>query len=317
MQRPATRFRVAAAAIAALFLHGAAPGVVVDRLGGGNTSAPADDRGWANVGAIGNATGVYVGGGWVLTANHVGSGNFTLAGTTYTVVAGTGRRLTNNGVAGKSVLTDLYLFQVAGRPAVPSLSIPAASAAVGESVTMIGRGRSQSTTLTQWTVNTSVTPWTWSVSPPATSPNAAGFTTTSAARVKSWGTNTVDGAGWFNAGSDVFGVATTFDDATSPDEGQVVAGDSGGGVFVQRGGKWALTGIIIAAGLFPNQPSNTAVYGNASYMADLSFYREQIGAIVVPEPPGGTSMALAAACAGAPLLPRLRRRAAAAIARRT
>src|SRR5271170_1227159 len=51
--------------------------------------------GWNYVGAIGSASGVYLYNGWVITAAHVGAGNFVLGTTTYTPIAGTTRSLTN------------------------------------------------------------------------------------------------------------------------------------------------------------------------------------------------------------------------------
>ncbi|HXV37507.1 MAG TPA: hypothetical protein VEC18_10175, partial [Myxococcota bacterium] len=56
--------------------------------GSGNTSAPADDPGWAHVGTRNNLSVVYLGRRWVLTANHVGVGNVTIDGQTYSPVPG-------------------------------------------------------------------------------------------------------------------------------------------------------------------------------------------------------------------------------------
>src|SRR5580704_15894094 len=39
-----------------------------------NTTPPADDPGFANVGIRGSGSGIYLGNGWVLTAAHVGAG---------------------------------------------------------------------------------------------------------------------------------------------------------------------------------------------------------------------------------------------------
>lgn len=289
------------AALLTLAALAPARAVVVDQLGGGNLTAPADDPGWSNVGAIWVGGGVYLGDGWVLTANHIGSGSgFTLGGTTYQMVAGTGHQLTNDGVAGKSTSTDLYLFQIDGRPNVPNVSIASVGAQLGDVVTMIGRGRNQEAALTSWTVNT--TTWSWAPSPPATSPNAFGFQTTGT-QEKAWGANVVSDSGWLSEGlnqPDVRVLTTTFThgDGAVAGEGQVVYGDSGGGVFVKQGGAWNLAGIIIAQGAFPNQPFATAVYGDESYLADLSFYHDQIVAITVPEPGAGTQVAVAGAAAG-------------------
>ncbi|MEI6037455.1 MAG: hypothetical protein WCQ91_05985, partial [Planctomycetota bacterium] len=68
-------------------------------------------------------------------------------------------------------------------------------------------------------------------------------------------------------------------------------GDSGGAVFVKNGSAWELAGIMLAVDQYSGQPSNTAVFGNQTYSADLSFYNGQI-VQVVPEP-GGLALAIA------------------------
>ena len=51
-------------------LAGPAAAILVDD-GNGNTTAPADDPGWQSVGRVGGLNGVYLGYGWMITANHV------------------------------------------------------------------------------------------------------------------------------------------------------------------------------------------------------------------------------------------------------
>ena len=267
-------------------------GVVIDRVNAGsaNMTAPADDPGWNNVGAIWIGAGVYLGYGWVLTANHIGSGaGITLGGVTYTMAPGTGHQLTNAGASGKSTFTDLYMFQLQGAlPNLPAIRIASSAPANGDTVTMIGRGSIQDANRTFWNVDTSagpLGPWVWTETIPA-SANAAGYQTVGGGTMR-WGTNAIDDNDWFRVrGFDVFGLGTTFDPGVSDNEAQVVVGDSGGAVFVKQAGEWSLAGIIISQGEFPQQPgrSYTAVYGGGSYFADLSYYRPQIMALVVPEP---------------------------------
>ena len=70
--------------------------VIIDSGDGtGNTSAPADDPGWAHVGNRGGLTAIYLGNGWVLTANHVGIGDVTFDGILYPAVADSYIRLEN------------------------------------------------------------------------------------------------------------------------------------------------------------------------------------------------------------------------------
>ena len=272
-------------------------GVVIDRVNAGsaNMTAPADDPGWNNVGGISIGTGVYLGYGWVLTANHIGSGaGITLGGVTYTMAPGTGHQLTNAGASGKSTFTDLYMFQLQGAlPNLPAIRIASSAPANGDTVTMIGRGSIQEANRTFWNVDTSagpVGPWVWTETT-AASANYAGYKTIGGGTMR-WGTNVIDDNDWVLDGYDFFALGTTFDPGVSNNEAQVVVGDSGGAVFVKQAGEWSLAGIIIATGVFPDQPGGggTAVYGNASYFADLSYYRPQIMALAVPEPAAMTQL---------------------------
>lgn len=276
-------------------LAGAAGAVVIDLVNAGSTnmSAPADDPGWNNVGAIGFGGGVYIGYGWVLTANHVGSGDgITLGGVKYPMLPGTGHRLTNAGAAGQTALTDLAMFRIATpSPSLSFIHVASTAPANGDTVTLIGRGRLQQAAATYWDVNTASPTWVWTETT-AELANEAGFKT-NATKSMRWGTNVVDDRGWASVGGiNVNALRTTFDPFVSTDEAQVVNGDSGGAVFVKQAGQWNLAGIIIAQGLLPDQPggTSTAAFYNTSIFADLSYYRPQIVAIVVPEPAAMTQL---------------------------
>jgi hypothetical protein len=278
--------------LAALFclaaaMAGSAHAVVINTdTGAGNTSAPADDPGWGNVGVLGIGTGVYVGNGWVLTAGHVGGGSIVLNGGTYAMRSGSGITLTNNGAAGKTANTDLYMFQlVSPPPGLPGVTIASAMASPGDQVTMIGAGRNRGD-YTEWTV----TGTTWTPAPPGTG-DESGYATQSSRSLR-WGTNTLTTTGtWVQypnyTSGDFFAFNTTFDGGGGySDEAQAVAGDSGGAVFHKNGSVWELSGMILAVGGLPGQQPNPvlyAVFGDTTYAADLSFYRPQILAIV-PEP---------------------------------
>lgn len=284
--------------------------VIIDTVTGtGSTTAPADDPGWANVGVRGIGTGVYLGNDWVLTANHVGGGSIVLNGGTYAMLAGSGTRLTNGGQPGKSTLTDLYLFRLATTPAgLAGVPIAAATTGSGAAVTMIGAGRDRGA-FTQWSVNTNTgtNPWVWTEVP--SDGNAAGYKTLET-RTMRWGTNNVSGTGiWINAGSgDARTLQTTFDGFPFySTEAQAAYGDSGGAVFRKNGATWELTGLILTVAGYSGQPDpgGNAVFGNATYAADLTFYRPQIMAIV-PEP---ASIVLVVTAAGGLVVGRsLRRR---------
>lgn len=273
----------AVACAAILLLPSVAPGVIIDTVTGiGNTSAPSDDPGWANVGTVGIGSAVYLGNRWAVTASHVWAGSTTFSGTTYQIVPGSETLLTNNGALGRTQFTDLVLYQLATDPGLPAVTIAASTPAVGSAVTMIGAGRNRGA-FTTWSVNTSTSPFTWTVS--GSNVNAAGYLWDSS-RTMRWGTNRLDAAAnWIASDSkSAYVVETqfTYSPAYST-EAHASAGDSGGAVFFKNGSRWELAGIMLAVDAYSGQPGNTAVFGNQTYSADLSFYRSQI-VQVVPEP---------------------------------
>lgn len=291
--------------------------VILTADGTGNTTAPPDDPGWANVGVRGIGNGVYLGGGWVLTAAHVGAGEIVLAGTTYAAAPGSAVQLTNAGAAGRSATTDLMLYRLITMPAgMAPVTIAATSPAAGAPVTMIGSGLDRGA-FTEWTVNQSATPWAWTeVSSGGT---FAGYKTASTRQMR-WGTNAISANDLWVAASDldppldVKSVGTLFDAPFGTSEAQAVNHDSGGAVFAKAGGTWELAGMIFDVGGYSGQPSPafTPVIGNATYAADLAFYRPQIMAIV-PEP---QSIVLVVTAVGGLLVARsLRRRSVESTAR--
>jgi hypothetical protein len=258
--------------------------VINTTTGTGNTTAPADDPGWANVGVLGIGTGVYLGNDWVLTTKQVGGGSIVLNGGTYAMLAGSGTQLTNGGSPGKTALTNLYLFRLATTPVGLGSVAIASSSGTGVAVTMIGAGLDRGA-FTQWNINTAATPWIWTEVP--SGGNAAGYQTLSTREMR-WGTNTVDSVGGWIASEygDTNFVSTTFSYVGSDStEAQAAYGDFGGGVFHKNGSTWELSGLMVGVAGFSGQPDpdENAVFGDTTFVADLSFYRPQIMAIV-PEP---------------------------------
>ncbi|MFA6289898.1 MAG: PEP-CTERM sorting domain-containing protein [Opitutaceae bacterium] len=173
-----------------------------------NTSDPGSSA-WDYVGAIGGASGVYLGDYngtyWVLTAAHVGFGNFTLGGTTYSAVTGSSISIYNT----DSSQADLTLFQISTSPGLANLSLNPFTNLGTTTVQMIGVGGGKS-----WGTNT-----------------IAGYTN-----------YTIDGTPYGGQG------IVTLASGESGNGGQGVGGDSGGGEFYQFGGTWVLAGILSGAG---------------------------------------------------------------------
>ena len=262
--------------------------------GSGNTNAPSGpwgDLGWGYVGMVNGGSGVYLGayGGanWVLTANHVGVGNFTLNGTTYSAIAESVRqigsidlnafRITVGQGTGLSLLSNLSLASASPVPGNPI------SSTLSDPLSMIGYGRDRASNPTYWSVNT--TNWTWTETNSA-SADVVGFQEPSS-RSKRWGYNYADGTTNINSTSMI---QTTF--RYSVNDGtifstQAAVGDSGGGVFkLLDDGSYELAGVIDLVTTLPNQPANTTILNNSfTYSIDIATYREQIIAVTgVPEP---------------------------------
>src|SRR5687768_7068059 len=86
-----------------------APAVLIDSGDGtGNTSAPSSDPGWDHVGICDGLTAVYLGDGWVVTANHVGTCNPAFDSVTYPWLPGSAVRLSND----DATLADLLVFRL-------------------------------------------------------------------------------------------------------------------------------------------------------------------------------------------------------------
>lgn len=243
--------------------------------------------GWEHVGFLNGATGVYVGNGWVLTAAHVSVGTFQLPGRgSFPAVPDSSFRLVDPVT---SAPTDMTMFRISGDPGLPTLTIAPLAPTQGRGVFMIGYGRNRSPSQIFWSVNTSnPANWVWTELTSSSGANASGYRWASG-QTKRWGSNVIDNfpgssdvTGIINAGFGDLRVFTTYFTNISG-EGQGAAGDSGGAVF-DAGGR--LIGLMTAIGGYPNQPAETAVFGMATYSADLFQYRNQIAVRinVVPEP---------------------------------
>ncbi len=104
-----------------------------------SASAAGNGAGWNYVGQInGGASGVYLGNysgtHYVLTANHVGGGNFTLGGTTYNLVSGSYHQV--------APALDLGVFAIHGGAPLDALTqlVLGSSLTTSSSLNMIGYG---------------------------------------------------------------------------------------------------------------------------------------------------------------------------------
>jgi len=204
--------------------------------------------GWDYVGSDNGASAVYLGDGYVLSAGHVGAGNFILNGNTYDLVAGSAQSF---GTA------DLSLFKIDTTSTtdhlltLPTLSLETTAPNIGTSVTMIGYGNSQGET---WATNTI---YETGQDTKLTSPS---FDSTDFYTVDNF---SPDGA-----------------NTTITHNGQLVPGDSGGGDFIYNSatGEWQLAGINEV--LLEDNTGKIAGSG----MVQISAYATEIDA-AVPEPP--------------------------------
>ncbi|MEM9021931.1 MAG: PEP-CTERM sorting domain-containing protein [Planctomycetota bacterium] len=231
-----------------------------------NNTAPANDPGWDRVGMAGsNGTGVYLGNGYVLTARHVASKTtLVIDGQTYTRLStDTGTDLTNDN-PGLTTTTDLHLFRVAvpegtGLHGLDPLAISdSLLGGSGQTGTVIGTGRTQQEQV------------------PVNFGGALGFNVGDVnSREKRWGIMEAGQAQTVTSFSrDVVAYRSTFNNIAN--EAMGVDRDSGSPVFFDTGSGFELGGMVFAIAVFNGQPSNTALFNNVTFIADLAEYRDQL-----------------------------------------
>jgi len=258
----------------AIFVLGAAPSravLIATGDGTGNVTAPVDDPGFANVGTrTTGLTVLYLGNGWVLTANHVGAGDVVFAGQTYLAMPNSSIRLLNQ----DRTNADLLLFKLAVWPSIPNLVIASQTPGVGTVATLIGNGADRG----------AATVW----------DGIAGFFWGTSNTIR-WGTAPVaeQAVNVSLAGSVTRTFTTVFKKNATPSPAQAAVGDSGGAVFVKVNGVWNLAGVMFAVDTYIGQPASTSLYGNHTFAADLPTYRAQIVSTITPTPSCGLGFELA------------------------
>ncbi len=222
------------------------------------------------MGTRGGGSAIYLGEGWVLTAYHVGAGATTFQGVSYGLVPNSEVRLVNPPEISSTLLTDLLLYRVNGMPALPSLDISTSVPPVGAQVSLIGRGRDRSPTTSYWDSSSAQT---------TTPSKYTGFAWT-ATNTMRWGTNTIDVTNVLQSvqGATERSFVMDFDQVGTTFEAQGATGDSGGAAYFKNpsSGQWELAGLMFAINIYNGQPWGTSVFGNVTYTADLSAYRNQI-----------------------------------------
>jgi hypothetical protein len=210
--------------------------------------------GWNYVGSVAGASGVYLGNGWVLTAAHVGFGNFTLGtAPAYTAVPGSLNYIYNS----DGTMADIVLFKIQTSPSLlplpMSISDPIAyyTTPPGTPVVMLGFGGGAGLS---WGFD-NVTEINETVSHPSSLPYISNdFFTDNGA------------------------IPPPPSKAGIMNNATVVGGDSGGGDFSFNTStqKWNLIGINEVTGSY----SNSAV--TFSGMIQLSSYAVRINEIIYP-----------------------------------
>ena len=271
----------------------------------GTESAPTAglaNPGWGNVTDGGGANYIYLGDSWILSARHVGTSTafFNIGGNTVTFnpIPNQNFVLSNPAGSGLTAQTDLRLLRINGIPAGlpsifdanPAFSIATQSPSLNDQIMFVGQGNGRADSLSFWDNS-------WN-SVPAGSATHSGYVA-SGTFAKRWGLNNVasnsvfgdNGAGVTHVvnlmtgdgiARDVMSLATQFDQSSGTFEAQGVGGDSGTSVFRKNPStnKWELAGIVNAIFTFSNQPGGTAVYGDLTTFADLSYYRNSIYSII-------------------------------------
>jgi hypothetical protein len=251
--------------------------------GSGNTTAPTDDPGFNKVGRIRASNGAdssvtYLGDKWFITAHHVkyfdSPTGVVVNGSSYAIDASSWERITNSTGAYAGQDADLTVFQITKQPDILPLRIRSDRIPFSADVVMIGNGRNRSANLTYWTTN-------W-VATNAVSGVYSGYVWATGSSLR-WGENQVSSRDPFDDGSfngeefgKQYGFQTTFDADGGSNECQAIRYDSGGGVFYKNGSEWELAGIMLSTSGYPDQGVTRAVYGNSTYIADISYYRSQI-----------------------------------------
>ena len=209
---------------------------------------------------------IYLGAGWVLTARHVGIGEVLLEGESFTPNMLSRHTLLNaNGTAADAIVFQLNFDTDTDLPDLPILPLATVAPLPGEEVMLIGFGRERAKVI-EWNQE---------------GQHRFGFEWSKRGS-KRWGTNRInaDHAILVQQNLSTHSVTFVFDSPSSENttqhEAQAALGDSGGAVFVKRDDDWLLVGMMTSVSAHPATPGHTTVYGDTTFAADISVYRNEI-----------------------------------------
>ena len=249
--------------------------------GSGNTTAPEDDPGFANVGIRGPASAVYLGNRWAITAAHVRPGSVLLSGLEYAVLPAETVPV-ENPTDDLTPETDLLLLRLAEDPGLPHQRLPCEQRRLGSEVVMVGYGHDREPQTTYWNVDVGPTASddVWTEVASASEGNRQGFKTQDSQTIR-WGRGSIGVTDFVEPtdDGDVISFSSSFNRSLNVDDlSQAVRGDSGGAVFQKNLGVWELVGVIYAVSPLENQPLGTrgAVYGDSTLIVDLHQYKDFI-----------------------------------------
>jgi hypothetical protein len=252
--------------VGAVLLWAAAAQALVIGGEGPAGAPPPDEASWEHVGSLadGALTVIYLGRGWVLTADHVGVHDVRIGGRVYEAEPESRVGIYNP----DKTAADLVVFRIRGNPELPDLpplAISEHAPQVGSRAFLIGNGRFQFESR-------------------SLSMALAGLWDRVLGGGLSWGTNRIAEESFdVQIGASVTrALATDFSPSGDPlataREAQAVSGDSGGALFVPADGGHGseLAGVVFAA----TRSGERVAFGSFTYAADLAHYREQILAAI-------------------------------------
>jgi hypothetical protein len=292
------------ALVATWAILSAVPAFALVVVGSGTESPPTAglaNPAWENV-TNGGSNYIYLGDSWVLSARHVGvtAANFNIGGNTvsFNPIPNQNFIVSNPAGSGLTAQTDLRLIRINGIPAGlpsifdanPAFSIATQDPSLNDQVMFVGQGNGRADSLSGWDNG-------FTMSVPVGSAARVGYVA-SGPYAKRWGLNNIVSNSVFGDSGggvdhtvnlltgdgitrDVVSLATEFDQGAGTYETQAVGGNSGSSIFRKNPStnQWELAGIVNAIFTFPNQPGGTAVFGDLTTFADLSFYHDSLYSI--------------------------------------